>query len=120
MYETIVFVYLKSSHLHVCSTLYSLVVNWSSALQDQCMSPVAIYPENAVDIDATGRSRIVQLEPLVQAKARIRQQTGQRDRQTAQRLHTVCILNLVDITERKERPQLKKSDPNQNDQTQAL
>lgn len=38
------------------------------------MALVAIYPENCVDIDATGRSRVVQLEPLVQRKIRIGQQ----------------------------------------------
>ncbi len=62
------------------------------------MGLAAIYPENCVDIDATGRSRVVQLEPLVQRKIRIGQQTGQRDGQTAQRLHTVSVLHLVNLT----------------------
>lgn len=35
------------------------------------MGLVAIYPENGVDIDAAGRSRVVQLEPLVHRKIRI-------------------------------------------------
>lgn len=55
----------------------------------------AIYPENCVYIDATGRSRVVQLEPLVQREIGIGQQTGQRDSQTAQCLDTVGILHLV-------------------------
>ncbi len=59
------------------------------------MGLAAMYPENCIDIDATGRSRVVQLEPLVQRKVRIGQQTRQRDGQTAQRLHTVGILHLV-------------------------
>lgn len=62
------------------------------------MGLAAIYPENGVDIDATGRSRVVQLEPLVQGKIRVGQQTGQRDCQTAQSLHTVSVLHLVVTT----------------------
>lgn len=65
------------------------------------MGLVAIYPEHCVDIDATSCSRLVQLEPLVQRKVRIGQQTGQRDSQTAQRLHTVGILHLNYLTRRK-------------------
>lgn len=58
------------------------------------MRLVAIYPEHCIDVDATGRSRVVQLEPLIQRKARIGQQAGQRDSQTAQCLHTVSVLHL--------------------------
>lgn len=61
------------------------------------MGLFAIYPENRIDIDATGSSRIVQLEPLVQRKIGIGQQTGQRDSQTAQCLHTVGVLHLVNL-----------------------
>ena len=62
------------------------------------MGLATIYPQNCVDIDAAGRSRVVQLEPLVQREIRIGQQTGQWDGQTAQCLHTVGILHLVDST----------------------
>lgn len=52
------------------------------------------YPENCVDVDATGRSRFVQLEPLVQGEVGVGEQTGQRNGETAQCLHTVSILHL--------------------------
>lgn len=65
------------------------------------MGLVAIYPEDCVDIDATGRSGVVQLEPLVQRKIRIGQQMGQRDFQTAQCLHTIGILHLIDLTKQR-------------------
>lgn len=62
------------------------------------MGLAAIYPENGVDIDATGGSGVVQLEPLVQRKIRIGQQTGQRNGQTSQCLHAVSVLHLVHST----------------------
>lgn len=62
------------------------------------MELFAIYPENCVDIDATGRSRLVQLKPLVQRKIGIGQQARQRNGQTAQCLHTVGIFHLFSLT----------------------
>lgn len=52
------------------------------------------YPENCIDIDATGWSRVFQLEPLVQRQARLFQNARKRDSQAAQKLLAVNVLDL--------------------------
>lgn len=52
-------------------------------------------PKHNLDVDAAGRTRILQLEPLVHGEVRRGQNTDQRDGQAAQRQSTVIIFNLV-------------------------